>query len=519
MQELQRGYGLARAIFEKKANLVSLFPKTKAFLHKYTKTEIEKAIIDSLIDAMESGGICIDYQDVLSKNPNLPQTLTSETILALEKQNIIYFQNKFYFKRTYEAEKFIALQLKKFIDTPPKSIKNLQVNQNISKEQEKAIQHSVENSLSIITGGPGTGKTTILKIIIDNLIKQNYNPEKILVAAPTGKAAKRLQQSLGEIEISPPSTIHRLLGYNPKTGLWFYTEENPLSANVIILDECSMVDIYILEALLKAFVYTEESKLILVGDPDQLLSVNRGAIFSNLVELEKNQVKLTKVFRQTQEGKEINFLIQDIKAQKLNSLQNYKSDEIKKIGVSWIECLNIETYNKIILEWYDLFKDQNFQILTPFNKGELGIETLNELLSQNSNQIPYIITTNLPEFNLFNGEIGFIQKENGKYYFTEKDTRNKIEIPEYLHDKFFPAFAITIHKSQGSEYDHVCLILPPQQDLSEKQELFLTRRLVYTGVTRAKKSLCVLGPLDSWNKVITTQEYKRISSLPIYLNQ
>jgi exodeoxyribonuclease V alpha subunit len=523
--EFQRGYGLARAIFEKQENLSVFIPKGKILFQKYAKTEIEKLILNHLLDAMESGAICIDQSQI----KNLPLQITEDVLESLRKHHIVLSQGKFYFQRVLDSEKRIASHLNAFFSTPPQKHKSIELDTeiSISEEQKAAIQHCLEHSFSIITGGPGTGKTTILKMVIENLLNIGYQPEKIKIAAPTGKAAKRLSQSLGSIfskySIEPPSTLHRLLGHNPSTNICFYNSENPLNAKIILMDESSMADIYIMDALLNAFSFSEDSKLIFVGDPDQLLSVNHGAIFSDLVELEKNQVKLTKTFRQSKEGHEISALVKDIKAQKANTLSQftYKDKTPKLTGVSWMNCLDTKEYEEALTIWYQTFKNENAQILTPFNKGELGIEGINAIFLNNVHEnIPYILTSNLPEHNLFNGEIGILLENNGSYIFKEKEkisqSSNEVIIPFHLKHKFLPAFAITIHRSQGSEYDHVCLVLPLEQDSNKKKDSILTRRLLYTAVTRAKKSLCILGPESSWNKSILNQEFERTSGLKFY---
>lgn len=525
--EFQRGYGLARAMFENKENLSIFIPKSKTLFQKYAKTEIESIITESLLEAMESSALCIDYSLIREKHLPLPETIPDEILQSLEKQRIVYSNGCFYFQRILDSEKRIAAHLRAFFNTPSKLYEKIVLDSNISisDEQISAIRHCLNHSFSIITGGPGTGKTTILKMVIENLLNIGYQPEKIKIAAPTGKAAKRLSQSLDDIlkkyNIDSPSTLHRLLGHNPLTGLCFFNSENPLNAKVVLVDESSMADIYIMDALLKAFIYSEDSKIIFIGDPDQLLSVNHGAIFSDLVELEKNQVKLTKTFRQAAEGQEITMLVKDIQNQRTNTLSGYSTKDkvIKQTGVTWIECIETEDYRESLSKWYASFKTENSQILTAFNRGDLGIEGINALFLPNEKEsIPYILTSNLPELNLFNGEIGLILENNNKYIFKEKTspTSSEVEISVHIKHKFIPAFAITIHKSQGSEYDHVCLVLPSASDLNKKKDSLLTRRLLYTAITRAKKSLCILGPETSWTRAILNQEYQRTSNLKSY---
>lgn len=520
--DLPRGYGLARAIFENKTNLSFYTPKPYQILCKEAKTELEEKIVEELFLATESGALCLDLQFFQKKFPSLlsHSHIHEETLKSLESKNIIFINNKFYFKNTYNAETRIAEKISFLLNLKNSFSTDLSLPDNFpySEEQKQAIRNVLNQSFSIITGGPGTGKTTLIRFILFNLIQKNgYSPKKIGLASPTGKAAKRLLESLKDLkDLEPPATLHRLLGYNPSTGKFFYNEENPLALDVVLIDESSMMNLHILDALLNALLFTPKLKLILIGDPDQLLSVNKGAIFSDLVELEINTSKITKTYRQKQEAEDLVELIQSIREEKTSFLEKYKVDSIQNssASVKWIELENEEKFLSHIEDWYEIYKASNSQILTPYNRGTLGVSGINKLLYDKFPQFsPMILNTNLPNLQLFNGETGLIRQEGENCSFSKDlEFSSGILIPYYVLSFFSLAYAITIHKSQGSEYEHILLVLPPNDKLVSKEEL-LTKRLLYTAVTRAKRSVTILGSLATWERAVHNLGYPRMSGL------
>jgi exodeoxyribonuclease V alpha subunit len=527
-QEFQRGLGLASASYQGKKNVSEYLFNHKNLFLKYISSPLEKRLTEKLLQTLEDGALCLDYSTLQSLESDLPKSLPEETLNSLEKLHIVSFDGRLYFQKTLDAEKRIAKALERFF-TQRNLSHTLSITDpsiKLSSEQEQAIQHCLNNNFSIITGGPGTGKTTIVKLVVQNLINIGYHPSRIRIASPTGKAAKRLNESLTEtiqkFAIQPACTLHRLLGHNPGTGKCFFHSENPIPAEVFLIDETSMADIYILDALLQAIPYTDSTKLILVGDPNQLLSVNQGALFTDLVSTGRNQIKLSNPYRQSIEGKEILDIIENIQNPKIDSLQKYQQKEVAdKNGVQWIECLEKEEYYTNLKNWYEIYKSTNSQILTPFNKGDLGVTGINQLLDKLYPQAkPMILTTNLPELNLFNGETGYFIEREGGFSLTRspnwEDTHDLPLFPFQFMDYFQPAYAITIHKSQGSEYENLCLILPSKDDLSQKRQSILTLRLLYTAITRAKKSLTILGSKLAWQKAQINSEMQRTSGLQKY---
>jgi len=327
----------------------------------------------------------------------------------------------------------------------------------------------------IITGGPGTGKTTSLAKILSNRLN-----EKILLAAPTGKAAFRMKESLANqgIELEA-KTIHRLLRHKP------------LEANIIAIDECSMVDLPLMSKLLDAA--PSDCDLYLLGDKHQLASVEAGSVFADIcAKFEKNPdiyTELTKNWR-AQESPGIVKLSEEILD---NSAKNFDNENVHYCGQLSIENL--------FEEYKPLFKAENekeamiflksFQILCAIKKGRNGVENINrELLlkSKHSKFTPIIITENNYQQNLFNGDTGVKDKERA--YFLNG---NEIRIfPLLTLPKYEDAFAITIHKSQGSEYEKVAVVYPEKAS-EENEQTILTKELLYTAITRAKKECFIFG--------------------------
>jgi len=338
--------------------------------------------------------------------------------------------------------------------------------------QNRILKRINELQLHIITGGPGTGKTTSLAKILKNRLD-----EKILLAAPTGKAAFRMRESLASqgIELEA-KTIHRLLSHKP------------LEANIIAIDECSMVDLPLMSKLLDAA--PSGCDLYLLGDKHQLASVEAGSVFADIcAKYEKNPdiyTELTKNWR-AKEAPGIVKLSEEILN---NSVKNFDNENVHYCGKLSIE--------KLFEEYKPLFKAESekealeflksFQILCATKK---RVENVNrELLSKakHSKYTPIIITENNYSQNLFNGDMGVKDKERA--YFpngTKIRTFPLLTLPKYED-----AFAITIHKSQGSEYERVAVVYP-DREREENEQTILTKELLYTAITRAKRECFIFG--------------------------
>lgn len=414
--------------------------------------------------------------------------------------------------------------------------------------QREAVFQAAQHGLLVITGGPGTGKTTTINAIIRFFEEEEMT---ILLAAPTGRAAKRMSETTGY----EAQTIHRLLelsgGMEEEGGRTHFerNEENPLEADVVIVDEMSMVDIHLLHSLLKAVVVG--TRLILVGDVNQLPSVGPGNVLKDIIFSDSfSVVKLSKIFRQAAESDII------VNAHKINAGEAIVLDNKSKDFF----MLQRDDTNRIISVIIQLVRDKlpgyveassyDVQVLTPMRKGELGVERLNQVLQEylnprssdkkekevqgrifregdkvmqikNNYQLEWEIKskygyTQNGGTGVFNGDCGIVKEIN---VFAETLTVEYEEgkVVEYAFsglDELELAYAITIHKSQGSEYPAVVMPL-----LTGPRMLF-NRNLLYTAVTRAKKCVTIVGSSSTVeNMIANVNEQKRCSSLGLRIKE
>lgn len=478
----------------------------------------------------------INLLDVSTDNiENALIQLNNNKEIVIEKRETIEYIYLFNF---YNTEEQIALRIKKLqnarnvkkISNIEEFLEKIEKNSSIelSDKQKNALKMVNNNNVTIITGGPGTGKTTIIKNVIDIYEEKG---KKVILAAPTGRAAKRMTETTGK----EASTLHRLLeiGKIDDDNL-FKNNDNyqgaPIDADIVIIDEVSMMDMFIMNYLLKC-IY-QGTKLVLVGDVDQLASVGPGSVLKDLIA--SNQVatvSLDKIFRQAAKSKII------LNAHKVNNGEMFLSKEeleedtkedfffikenLQERMLAQVVSLctgRLEKYGN-----YDFF--QNIQVLSPTKKGLLGTKELNRILQEQLN--PNIM--NLPEKasmgaifrkgdrvmqiknnydiywekegtgsgisnkeignGVFNGEIGTVIQIDEKEKQVEiQFDDNKIARYEFTElDQIEHSYAITIHKAQGSEFDVVIMAIP------QTAPMLLTRNLLYTGITRAKKLLVVIG--------------------------
>ena len=472
-------------------------------------------------------------------------TIERKIVLKEVKGERRVYNNNLYYMELTVARKLLDLNAKsennyKVMEAKVKEVE-AKTGIKLGDLQRKAVYEAVESGLVIITGGPGTGKTTTINAIIKLFEMQNM---EILLAAPTGRAAKRMTETTG----MEAQTIHRLLELNgnPEEGgsMRFERNElNPLEADVIIIDEMSMVDIYLMYSLLKAV--TVGTRLILVGDVNQLPSVGPGKVLKDIIGSEKfNVVRLSEIFRQAAESDIIT------NAHKINAGQSIRLDNKSKdfFMLSMNSSLQIQrALVSLIAEKLPPYVDAtkyDIQVLTPSRKGELGVENLNKILQlyinppapnkrekqwgevifrendkvmqiKNDYQIEWKIVTKkgltIKEGSgVFNGDCGIIREINefAGTVTVEFDEGKVVEYTGATLEELELAYAITIHKSQGSEYPAV--IIP----LLNAPRPLLNRNLLYTAVTRARKCVTIVGSENSVNEMIQNEsEMKRNSGL------
>ena len=537
---------------------------SKVGIHTDSDYRIRSGILYTLLQASGEGHIYLP-DHVLKRRAALLLELDEEYIephlnnLAMDKKLMIKLkgeERRIYATSYYYAELNCARMLHDLSVTmeeellPSEEARVLHLLAKMEKEQnitldelqKKAVLESVKNGIFILSGGPGTGKTTTINTIIQYFAGQGMD---ILLAAPTGRAAKRMTEATGY----EARTIHRMLEINGameeegKSARFERNEENPLEADVIIIDEMSMVDIHLFQALLHAVCVG--TRLIMVGDVDQLPSVGPGQVLQDLMESGAFPVVvLKKIFRQAGESDIV------VNAHKINRgepvLLNNKSKDfffLERSDVNVIYKHMIQLIKEKLPPYVDA-SPYEIQVLTPMRKGNLGVEVLNGILQQylnppapgkrehtvgerlfregdkvmqikNNYQITWEIVSRygIPidgGTGVFNGDMGKVIEinETAQLLTVEYDEQRRVEYPFSQLDELELAYAVTIHKSQGSEYPAV--IMP----LLSGPQMLLNRNLLYTAVTRARKCVTILGSSQTLQEMIQNErQHKRYTSL------
>lgn len=409
--------------------------------------------------------------------------------------------------------------------SPQEGLIQLKPDSPLSPEQKQAIEQAISHSLSLVTGGPGTGKTyTAVQLICS--CRQDA---RILVTAPTGKAAMHLERQLRKLGSDYPylkaGTLHSLLGISSRSHL--QKKSSLLFADLIIVDECSMIDAALFAYFLKAI--REGTRLVLMGDAQQLPPIESGSVFADLFDAAKegfplaathlthfmrsDRQDLLSLMQKIQSDEEIIFnSSENIHVQELNIYQKGLTASYELLWnkiTSYLATLNQGNIEQA-LKKLDLFR-----MLSPLRKGPLGVDTLNDYFLEKAKDyfraksslfIPILITQNNEEIDLFNGEMGLMVKSKADQmplvYFPEKNPGEKPrqfslhELPRWEY-----GFCLSVHKSQGSEFDHVALLIPPG---SEE----FGRELVYTAVTRAKQHLEIIGESRIIQKLLKKRSRK-----------
>lgn len=471
--------------------------------------------------------------------------------LALDRKIVMQQkedETQIYAATFFHMENNVAGMLKQLdisYEVPDKEIENRikkiekQTQIELDELQITAVKEAVRNGLLIITGGPGTGKTTTINTIIRYFEMEGMD---IFLGAPTGRAAKRMSETTG----FEARTIHRMLEVNggaEGTGGFERNENNPLETDVIIIDEMSMVDITLMHALLKAIV--AGTRLILVGDVNQLPSVGPGSVLKDVIDSgEFHTVKLNKIFRQASTSDII------VNAHKINNGQEVTLDNksmdfffLKRYEADKIINVVLQLIKQKLPKFVDA-TEYDIQVLTPMRKGLLGVERLNSVLQmylnpedpskrekeygsivfregdkvmqvKNNYQLEWEIRTKFglcvdKGTGIFNGDTGIIQEINcfAETMTISFDEGKMVEYPFKQLEELELAYAITIHKSQGSEYPAV--VIP----MFKGPHMLMNRNLLYTAVTRAKKCVTLVGDDEVFYTMVNnTSQLKRYSGL------
>jgi len=492
---------------------------------------ITAGIVYVLYRASQAGNTFLEKDNLIALSKRI--LFVDEVTIEQEIDNCIYnnilvsMDMKVYLLKYYDAEQFVSDKIKSlckinYVNDKTKiekvfmdSLKNMNI--KLDDNQKKAVNIALYNGISIISGGPGTGKTTIIKVLIDTLYMLGI---KFFLAAPTGRAAKKME----EYSLYESKTIHRLLEVDiigdKKDTVFLRNEHNPLECDVLIIDEVSMVDIILFQSLLKAMPLG--SRIVLIGDANQLPAIGPGSVLKDMIDSNKiSYMQLDKIYRHTKLSKIPEFSKDIIEGRLPKQYTN-------KEGINIINCDSTdETLNVIEKTYKNLLSNNiDIQVITPSKKDVLGTISLNKYLQeiinpksplksekkfiynvfrqgdkvmQIRNNYDLYYKTDIGEgYGIYNGDIGYVHYINEKEeYLTILYDKEKLVTYQYNElDQIELAYCITVHKSQGSEYE--CVIIP----LYKTYDFLLNRKLLYTAITRAKQYLYLIGNQKIINTMI-----------------
>jgi exodeoxyribonuclease V alpha subunit len=514
-----------------------------AGIEKESVFRIKSGIIYMLGQLQEAGNCYFPYDMLLEQAKDFLDIEINDIkktldILSKEK-DIIVSDDKIYLFETYNDEKFVAEELIKIKKEPLKTRLDLISIENRIKEiskiskieideyQQEAVISAVSEKILVITGSPGTGKSTILNYILKIFEMDNKN---VKLAAPTGRASKRLSETTGK----EAKTIHRLLEYNPKLNTFLKNNRRKLSCDLLIIDEASMLDIKLMKNLIDAIDY--KTRIIFVGDVDQLPSVGPGNVLNDIINSKVFKVvRLNKIYRQFGRSKIIYnahrirdglypSLIFNSEDDNINDFYFIEKSEQEDVVNTILKMLFYNLPNKF---GFDPLKD--VQILVPVNKGIVGVENLNLRIQEKFNSNLKKIMRGSTEFRLndkiiqqknnyekdvYNGDIGFIKDIDFELQEFKVDFSGKIVTYNFYDtDEINLSYAISIHKSQGSEFK--CVIVP----ILTSHYMLLQRNLLYTAITRAKELVVLIGSKKAIGMAVSKNNVEnRFTNLKLLLS-
>jgi exodeoxyribonuclease V alpha subunit len=530
-------YALADEVFNvgfKRADAIAMQMGIKKDSRRRASAGIKWILGES---AESEGHCCLPLRTLVERSRQILEAgearISEEIQKGLNSGNLVLLGDDLYRADLYRAEISVAAKLRELTVAHHAPVMHNLTRADIEEldsDQHQALINALSSKISVITGGPGTGKTYTLNYILKALGRKT----SIELAAPTGKASKRMSEATGY----PARTIHRLLEYSPQNNCFNRNAENPLECDTLIIDESSMIDIKLMANLMDAV--TTKTQVIFTGDVDQLSSVGPGRVLADMIDSGNIPVsRLTQLHRQAQESL-ININAKRINSGKKLDLSTAKSDFwfVPEEDPQKIPELIIKAIQKIPGQ-FGLMPD-DVQVLCPQKRGPVGTENLNKILKPylNPNNVAFagsihvdgklpgvsffkgdrvIQTRNNYGLEIFNGDIGEVAGADKDYLYVNFEGlggKVKISYPLVDIDDLKLAYALTIHKSQGSEFP--CVIIP----VHTTNYMMLKRNLLYTGITRGKRLVVLAGTMKAVSLAIRTiDNSKRNSNLKHFIRE
>ena len=483
---------------------------------------IGAGLAHTLNTATEEGHVFLPRTELVQQAAEMlevPPEVVDEAVTRLAQQGELIIEivpdgleriEACYIPPLYHSEKGAASRLRALIESPVSRLADLRQagvqamphgagGVELTPQQAEAVRLALTNKVSVLTGGPGTGKTTTLRALIDVLVRTRH---RFLLASPTGRAAKRLSEATGQ----PARTIHRMLGFSPAEHGFTYNEENPLDADLIVIDEVSMLDLVLFYNLLKAI--PPDAHLLLVGDVDQLPSVGAGDVLRDIIRSGRVPVtRLDVIFRQ----EETSLIIRN--AHRINRGETPDTSNRSRDFFMFVEedpaaaaQLLVEVVKDRIPRKFGLDALEDIQVLAPMYRGPVGVMALNEALQEALNPSQerkaerrlagrlfrvgdkVIQTRNNYEKDVFNGDIGRVHSfDMTNQQMTVVIDGRFVQYDWSEADELTHAYCISVHRSQGGEYP--CVVMP----VMTQHYMMLQRNLLYTAVTRARQLVVLVG--------------------------